>query len=66
MSNRLNRENEIPLVCWSCPFLETHEYDDMGYLWANAFCYKGLFLPVKKESCKVKERHIAAEAAKTE
>lgn len=47
----------IPNVCKGCSFLEWPDYDDVGNLWANAFCQRGLILPTKREACKMKRRN---------
>ena len=47
---------ELPEVCKSCEFRDSnsdnYEYD--GTYWN--YCTKGLYLPTKKNSCKVKNR----------
>lgn len=47
---------DVPRCCLNCPFFEYPEYDYDGGLWALPYCRRGLWLPVKKLSCKVKDK----------
>lgn len=55
----MERKN-IPSVCIDCPFVELDQYDYDGGLWANAFCTRGLFMPTRKNTCKVKDGAVEA------
>ena len=47
---------ELPEVCKSCEFRDSDSdnYEYGGTYWH--YCTKGLYLPTKKNSCKVKNR----------
>lgn len=47
--------DNAPMVCVDCPFFEDREFDYDGYLWAEAFCHRGLKFPTRKGTCAVKE-----------
>lgn len=54
----------VPLICATCPLLEGPEYDDFGNTWALPFCLRGVKLPVRKGTCKVRDAELSKEAEK--
>lgn len=48
----------VPLCCNGCAFIEYHEFDDVGNIWAMPFCRHGLFLPVRKGTCKARKSDV--------
>ena len=47
----------VPEVCWDCPFFDMGEWEGND-CWGLPHCEKFVWMPVRKNSCKVKDKKI--------
>ena len=53
---------ELPDVCRTCRFRDFDAADEYSNFWH--YCTKGLYIPTKKNSCKVKDKQLRKEQEK--